>query len=151
MASAPRLDAYESVVGSSTLEELHWLARRLVGRRILLVNSTRVGGGVAEILNRIVPLLEDLGLSVTWDVLEGSEPFFKVTKTFHNALQGAPERITRQMCETFLSVARKNAERLPLDQDLIFVHDPQPLALVERRSVRPTARWVWRKMGATPR
>ncbi|MBI2495929.1 MAG: glycosyltransferase [Candidatus Omnitrophica bacterium] len=140
----PDLSAYEPLVGASTIEELRDLAARLAGTRIAMVNSTRAGGGVAEILNRLVPLLKDLGLQVRWDVVEGSGPFYKVTKAVHNALHGRPEPVTPEMLAFFLDVGRRNAARLALDDDIIVIHDPQPIILVEHRPQRPASRWIWR-------
>lgn len=138
------LAAYEPVAGTSTVMELTELAKRLAGRKIVMVNSTRMGGGVAEILSRMVPLLTELGLEVRWEIIEGPEPFYRVTKAFHNALHGTPESISQEQYDLFLEVGRANAGRLALDQDIVFIHDPQPIVLVERRTRRPNARWLWR-------
>ncbi len=140
----PSLAEYEPIIGQSAVGELRELARRLAGKRILMVNSTRVGGGVAEILNRMVPLLNELGLEVRWEVIEGSEPFYKVTKKFHNALHGKQESFTPDMFDLFTDVGRQNAERLKLDDDIVFIHDPQPITLVERRSQHRASKWLWR-------
>jgi trehalose synthase len=138
------LSAYEPIVGASIVEELRALSARLAGTRVLMVNSTRVGGGVAEILNRMVPLLQELGLRVRWEVLEGSPPFYRVTKKFHNALHGERESLTPGMFELFLEVGRRNARRLSLDDDVVFIHDPQPITLVDRRRPSRACRWIWR-------
>ncbi len=140
----PRLSDYAPIVGDSILEELRAVAKRLIHRPIVMVNSTRVGGGVAEILTRMLPLLGELGLSVRWEVLEGSEPFYRVTKAFHNALHGRPEPITQDMLDLFVEVNRRNAERLDLDGSIIVIHDPQPMVLVEQRKRHAAARWIWR-------
>lgn len=140
----PSLTDYDPLVGSSSIEELRELAKRLSRQRIVMVNSTRVGGGVAEILDRMVPLMKELALQVRWEVIEGSEPFYKVTKKFHNALHGKPETITPEMFELFLEVGRQNTKRLVLDDDIVFVHDPQPITLVAQRPQHPTSRWIWR-------
>lgn len=140
----PELADYEPIAGRSAIEELRELAKRLPRRRILMVNSTRVGGGVAEILNRLVPLLTELDLHVRWDVLEGTEPFYRVTKTLHNALHGRPEPLGPEQRELFLEVGRRNAKRLRLDADIIFIHDPQPIVLVEERRRHAGSRWLWR-------
>ena len=86
----PSLQDYAPIVGEPEIIELRELARRLAGRRVKMVNSTAVGGGVAEILNRLVPLMAEVGLATQWDVITGGEKFFHVTKAFHNALHGAP-------------------------------------------------------------
>ena len=135
---------YEPIVGGMTVSEIRHLAARLAGRRIAMVNSTRLGGGVAEILHRMVPLLAELGLAVRWEVIEGTGPFYRVTKAFHNALHGKPESITPEMADLFLEVGRRNAGRLALDDDLVFIHDPQPIVLVESRGRTPSSRWMWR-------
>lgn len=140
----PSLAEYESIVGSSVLDELREVAKRLAGKRIVMVNSTRVGGGVAEILSRIVPLLNELNLEARWEVIEGSEAFYKVTKAFHNALHGKEEALTDEMFSLFLEMGRRNAKRLALDDDVAFIHDPQPITLVEHRRRRPASKWIWR-------
>lgn len=140
----PSLADYEPVAGPSVIEELRELGRRLKGRRVLMVNSTREGGGVAEILHRMIPLMEELGLTVRWEIVEGTEPFYRVTKTIHNALHGHPAHVTPEMRELFLDVGRRNANRLSLDDDLVFIHDPQPIVFVERRSRHAASRWLWR-------
>ena len=139
-----RLADYGPLVGRSVIEELQELANRLIGRRIVMVNSTRVGGGVAEILDRMVPLLQESGLTVRWEVIEGSEPFYRVTKAFHNALHGKPEIVTPEMLQLFLDMGQHNSRRLVLDDDIVFLHDPQPITLVEQRRAASSARWLWR-------
>lgn len=138
------LTAYEPIVGPGAIEELRDLSNRLAGKRVVMVNSTRVGGGVAEILNRMVPLFKGLGLEVRWEVIEGSEPFYRVTKKFHNALHGRQESLTPEMFELFLEVGRQNARRLTFDDDVVFIHDPQPIPLAEERARYPASRWLWR-------
>src|SRR5947208_16048654 len=86
------LDDYAELLGAGEIEELRALANPLRGRSIQMVNSTAVGGGVAEILTRLVPLAEELDLNIKWEVISGGEDFFEVTKAFHNALHGAPYR-----------------------------------------------------------
>lgn len=140
----PSLADYIPVVGSGTVEELRDLAKRLAGQRIAMVNSTKQGGGVAEILSRMVPLLEELGLRVRWEVVEGPAPFYRATKAFHNALHGKQAAISPEMFQLFLDVGRRNTERLVLDDDIVFIHDPQPILLVEQRHRAPASRWVWR-------
>ncbi len=139
---SPHLDDYRSVVSGGTIDLLHRLAERVRGRSLLHVNSTRVGGGVAEMLARYVPLFTDLGLPVRWEVMTGDEGFFRVTKSFHNALQGAEQTFTDQMLAGYVETNRANAARLNLDADVVIVHDPQPAALIEFAPKR--GRWVWR-------
>lgn len=138
-----RLDDYLPTVGSAVIDEIRALARRLEGRRALMVNSSAVGGGVAELLNRLIPLLEDVGIPTRWEVIRGGEEFFAVTKGIHNALHGTPVEITKRMLDLFREVNADNAASLDLAADLVVIHDPQPLALVAARR-SGTGYWVWR-------
>ena len=140
----PSLLDYGPFAGNRVIEELGALAKRLESTRIVMVNSTRAGGGVAEILARMIPLLNELNLDARWEVMEGSEPFYKVTKAFHNSLHGKPQTVTQEMFDLFLDVGRLNAGRLALDADLIVIHDPQPIPFIEQRKHHPSSRWVWR-------
>jgi len=139
----PGLEDYEPLIGRSAVEELQSLAERLRGRRILCINATRLGGGVAEILQRMIPLLQGCGLDIRWDVLEGNEAFFSVTKKLHNALHGRTQLFSQDMFETFLAVTEQNLQRMRLDADLFFIHDPQPVALIQQRQ-KLGGRWLWR-------
>jgi len=116
------------------------------GARVVHVNSTREGGGVAEILGWLIPLMNDLGLNATWEVVEGEADFYRVTKAFHNALQGNRDLLSRPMIDIYESTLEKNAERLrPLleEADFVFIHDPQPAGLYD---LCPNRRgyWFWR-------
>lgn len=143
VASRIPLENYAEVVGAGEIEELRALARPLRGRRIEMINSTAVGGGVAEILNRLVPLAEELDLSIRWDVMKGAEEFFDVTKSFHNALHGEPYQPKPRDFEVFLSYNEQNRATLPLDAEFMVIHDPQPAALVDGRP-SGSNHWVWR-------
>ena len=129
--------------GEAAVEELFLLADRLRGKSVRNINSTAVGGGVAEILTRIIPLLKDLGVDARWDVIKGNERFFRVTKAMHNALHGGADRISGEDFEFFLEVNRGNAREMDLGGEIIFIHDPQPVALIEERA-RRGGRWIWR-------
>lgn len=136
------LEQYREVAPQGTVDFLKHLGHRVQGKRMLHVNSTRVGGGVAEILTRLVPLLEELGVQPRWEVIAGSDPFYRTTKSFHNALQGMKQRITPEMYEAYLECNRENAKRLNLEADVVMIHDPQPAALIDARV--QDARWIWR-------
>lgn len=138
----PTLEDYTPIVGLPGVEELFLLARPLRGLRVRMVNSTRIGGGVAEILARLIPLLGSLGIEVVWDVIRGDAPFFDVTKEFHNALHGGPYRGGRAGFDTFLEYNRRAMDEMAIDEDVVVIHDPQPAALVEKR--REGQRWIWR-------
>jgi trehalose synthase len=137
------LDRYVPLLGAAEIDELRALAGPLQGRRVQMVNSTAVGGGVAEILNRLIPLLEELGVRIRWDVLEGDAKFFDVTKLFHNALQGDTREPTAGDLETFLACNRRNDSLLDEDAEFTVIHDPQPAALIDAREGH-SGHWTWR-------
>lgn len=137
-----RIEDYAPIVGGATIDELFLLARHLEGKIIQNINSTAVGGGVAEILAQMIPLLKQLGVNARWDVIKGNEQFFVTTKKFHNGLHGVPVEITHEEYEDFLEVNRRNAEELDFG-DIVFVHDPQPIALIEKRATIGR-NWLWR-------
>lgn len=143
IASRIPLDDYAAVIGAGELDELRALARPLQGRTVEMVNSTAVGGGVAEILNRFVPLAEELGLRIRWDVMTGGEDFFEVTKAFHNALHGAPYHPEPRHFDIFRAYTDLNLHRLSLDSEFVVIHDPQPAALISARK-QSSAHWIWR-------
>jgi trehalose synthase len=136
------LDAYAPFVGQATIDELRLLGDRLRGRKVQNINSTAVGGGVAEILNRLIPLLREVGVDARWDVIRGGEEFFAVTKTIHNALHGQPVALTAHDVAVFRETTQQNLASLALGEDLVFVHDPQPAGLIDGRP--PGSRWIWR-------
>ena len=140
------LQAYRDVIGDDRISQLRQLASELAGARVVHVNSTREGGGVAEILNWLIPLMNELGLKASWEVVKGHGEFFKVTKAFHNALQGNPEPLTRRMIETYQETLEQNAERLrPIleEAEFVFIHDPQPAGLFDLCPNRKGI-WIWR-------
>ena len=139
----PVLQDYAAIVGEPEILELRELARLLSGRRVKMVNSTAVGGGVAEILNRLVPLIEELNVPTRWEVITGGEKFFHITKAFHNALHGASYDGMADWFETFLATNEENRRRMEFEEDFIVIHDPQPAALIAERSSGPQ-RWIWR-------
>lgn len=130
-------------MGKSAIEELKLVAAHLAGRVIQNVNSTFTGGGVAEILSRMVPLLAQLGVDARWNVIKGDDNFFQVTKKFHNALHGRPERITPEDFALFQETTERNIRELQLHGDIIFIHDPQPVGLIARKK-ELGKKWLWR-------
>ncbi len=134
---------YEPIVGSGVIDELRILADRLRGKSVQNLNSTAVGGGVAEILNRMVPLLKELGVDARWDVIKGGEQFFNVTKQLHNALHGAPVEITGEMWDAFWATGEQNSREIECSAEIVFVHDPQPIALINQKPARSN-KWIWR-------
>src|SRR5215204_2566253 len=134
---------YEATAGREVIERLRSLAEPLQGARILHLNATPYGGGVAEILRSEVPLLRDLGVAADWKIITGDRDFFAVTKTMHNALQGAKRSLTDHEKEIYLTYSTRNAHLLEEEYDLIVAHDPQPLAIPQFHG-RGEIRWVWR-------
>ncbi|MBP7791968.1 MAG: glycosyltransferase [Candidatus Goldbacteria bacterium] len=134
---------YEKIVGKVTIDELYMIAEKLKGKTIQNINSTAVGGGVAEILNRMIPLLRDLGVDAHWDVIKGGDKFFNVTKKIHNGLHGVNVTLTDDEIENFLETNRQNARELNLYGDVMFIHDPQPIALIEKKQ-EIGRKWLWR-------
>jgi len=138
------LNKYEKVVGKNTIDELRMLAGYLEGKVIQNINSTAVGGGVAEILSKITPLMQELGVNAQWDVIEGRSDFFDVTKAMHNSLHGKKVNITKKMLNEFNDVSRINIKNMNLYGDIMFIHDPQPIALIERKKGMKNSKWIWR-------
>lgn len=137
----PKIEEYGTVAGVSVVEDLKLLGEKLSGKLVQHVNSTSVGGGVAEILNRMVPLLNQLGVNTVWDVIKGGKQFFEVTKKFHNAIHGKKEEITRRDFEVFMETSEENIASMDIKGDIVFVHDPQPIALVKKKN---NNKWIWR-------
>ncbi len=138
------LNDYADTVSPATLDGLRLLGSRLSGLRVQHINSTKVGGGVAEILHKIVPLMQDLGIETRWDVIEGDEEFFKFTKKVHNALHGERTVFEQAEFDHFLEVNQRNESVIDPEADVIVVHDPQPLALIEVEERLNSRSWVWR-------
>jgi len=143
IASRIPLDDYAALLDEGEIDELRVLAKPLRGRSIEMINSTAVGGGVAEILNRLLPLAEELELNMRWDVMTGGDDFYGVTKSFHNALHGAPYHADQKDFDIFLACNERNRARLPLDAEFMIIHDPQPAALIEGRKKNGN-HWAWR-------
>jgi len=136
-----KLEEYIPIVGQSVIDDLRLLAKRLEGKVVQHINSTAVGGGVAEILTRAVPLLNEMGLNTKWDVIKGGEQFFEVTKKFHNALHGRSEAITQRDFDIFAEASEANSRIMDTYGDIVFVHDPQPVSLINKKSGN---KWLWR-------
>ncbi len=139
----PKLDDYAPIIGKPELDDLRFLARQLRGKTVKMVNSTAVGGGVAEILNRLVPLINELEVATRWEVITGGNDFFEVTKGFHNALQGGEYAVTPAVKDIFMMYTEQNRQRMQFVEDLFVIHDPQPAALIASKE-RNRGRWVWR-------
>ncbi|MFH1826739.1 MAG: glycosyltransferase [bacterium] len=138
-----KLVDYKKVIRTQNFEEILLLADKLKGKTIKMVNSTFVGGGVAEMLHQVVPLFNELGLEVKWEVIKGNNEFFNVTKAFHNALHGKETVIKSEMFKVFEETNRENAKAMSFDEDIVVIHDPQPAGLIQRKK-DSRAKWVWR-------
>jgi trehalose synthase len=136
-----RIDDYISIVGQTVIDDLRTLAEKLKGKIIQNINSTSVGGGVAEILNRMVPLLNELGVESKWDLIKGGGQYYEVTKKFHNALHGKNEDIKQSDFDIFMETSQRNIDELSTCGDIVFIHDPQPIALVKKKK---NNKWIWR-------
>jgi len=137
------LKDYKDIIGRRNIKQIELLARLSRNKKIVMVNSTRDGGGVAEILHRLVPLLNELGINCRWEVLAGDNGFFNITKNIHNALQGERIKFSAEELDQYRKVNEDNAKNLNLDADIVIIHDPQPLPLIDFYP-RKKARWVWR-------
>jgi len=156
---------YEDIVDRGLLEDLELLAEHIPGR-VLHINATYSGGGVAEILSSMIPLLKGLGIETEWKIIRGDDAFFSITKTFHNVLHGRVNGVAevpvkrepisvlddlkseigelnlrKEMFETYLHWNKINSEEMDLDSDFVFIHDPQPAALID---VKQRGKWIWR-------
>jgi trehalose synthase len=140
------LNQYAPIVGANVIDHLRQLAEPLKGMRVVHVNSTREGGGVAEILNRLIPLKQELGLDVSWEIVTGDSQFYHCTKKIHNALQGNREGISDELLQHYETVNTENFERLRdllQEADVVIIHDPQPAPLLKHCRARK-GKWVWR-------
>jgi trehalose synthase len=139
----PNINDYSSITGQNVIDELYLLAERLRGKVFQNINSTAVGGGVAEILTNMIPFLKQLGVDARWDVVKGNERFFSITKKIHNALHGVNVELSSDDMEYFLQVNHDNAREIDLHGDVLFIHDPQPIALVNMKK-ELGKKWIWR-------
>jgi len=137
------LNAYASIIGEEKTEEIRILAENLRSKHVCHVNSTSFGGGVAEILQSIVPLMCDAGLKVEWKVINGSYEFFNITKNIHNGLQGMDVSLSEQMKRKYLENNKANAQELNLNHEFIVIHDYQPAAIISYYPVKAN-KWIWR-------
>jgi len=136
-----RLEDFRHIVPDETLAEIYAKARRLYGKHIVHLNATYQGGGVAEILYSLVLLMNDAGIDAGWRILHGSQEFFEITKSFHNALQGAKLNLSQRKKRIYLQVNENFSKFSHLDHDCIIIHDPQPLSIIQ--SYRKSQPWIW--------
>ncbi|MDD5267213.1 MAG: glycosyltransferase [Methylococcales bacterium] len=140
------LDSYAAVTSKDVIRHLQQLAEPLKDKTVVHVNSTRFGGGVAEILDKLVPLSRELGIDTRWEVITGDSEFYQCTKSMHNAIQGNRIAISDKLLAHFQEVNEQNANQLRAileEADFVFIHDPQPVALLKYCSNRK-GKWIWR-------
>ena len=137
-----RVEDFRHIVPDKKLVEIYTRARKLYGKNIVHLNATYQGGGVAEILYSLVLLMNDVGINAGWRILHGSQEFFEITKSFHNALQGAKLNLSERKKHVYLQVNENFSKFTHLDHDCVIIHDPQPLSLI--RSYRKSQPWIWR-------
>jgi trehalose synthase len=137
-----RIEDYEQFVGAETVERILKKARHLWDLHVVNVNSTYYGGGVAELLGSMTILMNSVGIKTGWRVIQGSPDFFSITKKMHNALQGGEINLTVRKKEIFEEVVYENAIRNHLEHDVVIIHDPQPLPMINH--YRKRGPWIWR-------
>jgi trehalose synthase len=145
MLNHPRLvkmEDYAQYIGNETVERILQKARPLRDLHVVNVNSTYYGGGVAELLGSMTILMNSIGIKTGWRVIQGSPDFFSITKKMHNALQGGEIHLTDRKKEIFEEVVYENAIRTHLDHDMVVIHDPQPLPMINH--YRKRGPWIWR-------
>ena len=135
------MERYSGISPKGDLLLIMRLCETLKNRTFLHINSTRSGGGVAEILHRMLPILEEIGIAARWEGIEGDNRFFDITKKIHNALHGRTEKITKDMWDYHFEINKRNAESINLNADAVLIHDPQPVPLIE---FKKGGKWIWR-------
>jgi len=138
---AEGLDEYRDVAPKGTVDFLYRLSESVAGRQFLHVSAVRYGGGAAEGLRRLIPILNGLGVVARWEVLAADQEVISVNRRLLNALQGQEQELSEPMQHAYLESSRRNAESLGLEGDLVMIHDPQPAALIEHRK---EGKWIWR-------
>ena len=138
---AQELDEYRDYASKGTVEFLYRLSDQVAGQSFLHVSAGRYGGGMAEILRRLVPMLNTLGINARWEVLAGDQEFFQASRRLSNSLQGQDDHLTEQMQQVYLKINQRTAQSLNLEADLVMIHDPPPAALIEHRK---GGKWLWR-------
>ena len=137
------LNDYLDIIRKEEIESIKKLALPLKGKKVVHINATSFGGGVAEILSTLVPLMKDVGIEAEWQVIKGSDDFFNVTKSIHNGLQGMDVPFTKEMKEIFLKNNQLNEKLFEGEYDFVVIHDPQPVAILNYRQEKK-GKWIWR-------
>lgn len=138
----PALSKYKRFCGKKTLDSIYARARKLFGKHIVFISSTYQGGGVAEMLNSLIFLFNEIGIEVGWRILHGTSDFFVTTKKIHNALQGEKINLSQRKKYLYNETNKRFAIYTHLMHDLVVVHDPQPLPLIN--FYKKTQPWIFR-------
>jgi trehalose synthase len=136
------IEDYSPLIGEEALERILKKAKPLQDLHVVNVNSTYYGGGVAELLGSMTILMNSVGIKTGWRVIQGSPDFFSITKKMHNALQGGEINLTDRKKQIYEEVVYENAIRTHLEHDLVIIHDPQPLPMIDH--YRKRGPWIWR-------
>ena len=136
------LDDYREIVGDEVISQIHKKAKKLCGIHVLHINSTYYGGGVAEMLSALIPLMNNAGIDTDWRILRGTPDFFTITKKFHNALQGDPLHLSDIKKRLYVQANQDFSSYCRIDHDFLIIHDPQPLPLIKFYKKRQP--WIWR-------
>jgi len=137
-----QIEDYEQFVGAETIERIREKSKPLQGLHVVNVNSTYYGGGVSQLLSSLTLLMNDIGIKTGWRAIHGPPDFFSVTKKMHNALQGGKINITERKMKLYEEVIYENSIRNHLDHDIVIIHDPQPLPMINH--YRKGGPWIWR-------
>jgi len=137
-----QLEDYESLIGKEAIERIREKSRPLQGLHVAHINSTYYGGGVVEILGPLSLLMNSIGIKTGWRVIQGTPDFFSITKKMHNAMQGDTINLSARKKEIYEKIVYQNAIRNHLDHDVIIVHDPQPLPMINH--YKKKCPWIWR-------
>ncbi len=144
MNGLPTISDYIPIIGKDETDDLKMISAQLKDTELTHINSTRSGGGVAEILSRMVPLMNELGIRARWDTISGDDAFFRTTKAFHNALQNGTGELTEDMFRTYKDRTKINLMEVRPDTDFVVVHDPQPAGLIDSKYRKKGSTWIWR-------
>ena len=140
--SCIKLEDYEPFIGPEAVERIRNKAKNLEDFHVVNVNSTYYGGGVAQLLSSLTLLMNSLGITTGWRAIHGPPDFFTITKKMHNALQGGDINLTEMKMDIYEQVVYENSLRNHFDHDIVIIHDPQPLPMIEH--YRKNAPWIWR-------
>jgi len=136
-----RIDEYRRVAIPGAIDFILKLAEQVKGRRLLHVTGGRLGGGAADSLRAVVPILSELGVDTRWEVTGGDNAYYATARSLQAALEGAERVLSEEGLARWVDMNGLNAKKLDLDADVTIVHDSQPASLV---SARAAGRWVWR-------